>query len=211
MKMFTNNNIILSLGLFFCLFSSALSATRSAISEKYAPYIGYEHGFISVDYGNSLVMKYVPRFYLGFRPIQEKNYQIGLETGITFPTTYENKHYDVTRSKKIQNSDFYATFYQPLTKNCHWFLKSGLEYQRNIQETRYEQTYYGHYYKTSYYSYHNEEQSLNSVFLSSKAGIGYHFNNGVEINLVSGTRFVDFNHNNRPKKFLFTSNIQYSF
>jgi AAA15 family ATPase/GTPase len=204
-------NIFTLLAVPFCLFLSEASSADTSFSKKYAPYIGYQHGFTSFNMTNGKnILKYTPRFYFGFSPYQTENYNIGFEIGYTLPASYENEYKQPFNSyyssgyktdhvsAKINNTDFYLTFYQPISKNSHWFLKPGVEYtQRSFDiNDRYGQHY---------------NKNVDSFYLGARAGIGYNFDNGIGMNIVTGSRFVDLNRNQDPKRFIFTVNAEYAF
>jgi hypothetical protein len=198
-----------------CLFFASSSFAATAIGEKYAPYIGFEHGFSRLTSNNKTELKYTPRFFLGFSPIQTKKSKFGLEVGYTVPATskdvYGNRYNYYTNTYyhgheivlKIKSSDLYLTFDQQLSKHIHWFLKPGAEY---VQKSE------GYNYYESYGKHNGFKFNETSVYLSAQAGIGYNFNNGLGINFVSHCRMADLNHHDDDiKRFMFTMNAQYSF
>src|SRR5687767_6984278 len=94
----------------------------------------------------------------------------------------------VKRSIDVKNTDLYLTYYHRLGQNSHWFIKPGVEY--------YHRTF--HHYendKPSHWSGHHYD----SVYVSAKAGAGYHFNKNLALNALVGSRFYDFTrHESHP-------------
>lgn len=99
----------------------------------------------------------------------------------------QHKHYI-----HIKNVDFHLTYYHRLSKNTHWFLKPGIEYE--------------------YETYHHPKRSFNLLYIGARAGAGYNINNDLTINAVMGSRFYDvLQLEKRPIKFLFNINAEYTF
>lgn len=190
-----------------CLLFAQSSFAATEIGEKYAPYIGFEHGF-SFEEGNEKMMrKYTPRIFAGFSPLITDNARFGLEMGFTPPVSYKYEKEYAYQSLpdqmvlKTYGADFYLTFHQSLSKKSYWFLKPGIEYcQRKYQDE----------WHTSSSIYHFN-YTIPSTYLGARAGIGYSFLNGVGINAVVGSRLIDLNDNQKPKKFIFNLSAQYSF
>lgn len=195
----------------FLAFSPSSSA-KSAFTEKYAPYIGYQHGY-SYAWKEKINAKYAPRFFVGISPIQGDNYKMGIEIGYTLPKTYRyedgyysyfDKDFKLEKySRNIKSSDLYLTYYRRLTQNSHWFLKPGLEH--------YYISYQNHSYANGKAKY-NWSSHHNSIYLGTKAGAGYNFNKKLGINAVVGSRFYDFARNDSyPFKLTFNINAEYAF
>ena len=173
----------------FLLFAQSSSAEPS-FAKKYAPYIGYQHGYTNFSFGlNKSTLKYTPRIFMGMNPIKTENYRFGVEIGYTIPALA--KHQDV--ELKSSNTDLFLTALRPIGKNSHWFIQPGMEYQQKQ------------------YSSDENKGSDSSVYLGIKTGIGYVFNNGLSLNTTAATRLVDLNDNSKPKKFIFGLNAQYAF
>lgn len=209
--MFSKNTVLAMAFLPVCLFFSQAASAEPTFAKKYAPYIGYQHGFDAYRFNDKIVSKYAPRFFVGISPVQAKNYKMGVELGYTLPVSHEESFIyssgygygnNLTRenlSLKTNSGDLFFTFRQSIGNNSYWFLKPGLEY--------YQYTFQN----TTSRGYASEETST-SIYLGTRAGIGYAFNNGIGINMASGSRFVDLAGNNKsPKKFIFDLNIEYAF
>lgn len=198
--------------------SSALLFAQSSFAEntftkKYAPYIGYQHGYSSYNtYIEKMESKYTPRFFIGMSPIQGHNYKMGFEIGYTLPATYEQKYtyydyWDKKDLKQVKNSidvkktDLYLTYYHNITQNSHWFIKPGVEYLHRTF----------HYYengKATHWSGHHYD----SVYVAAKMGAGYNLNKNLALNALAGSRFYDIAKKDlRPVKFLFNINAEYTF
>jgi hypothetical protein len=193
----------------FCLVFVESSVADTSFSKKYAPYIGYEHAYSSyelVPFNNNII-KYTPRFFLGIHPIQTDSYKIGLEMGYMLPASYKEQYFygygeNFTCGTVLlvtKNTDLYLTFRHFFTKNIYWFLKPGLEY---YQRSYHHDDNHGYF----------DEYKNSSVYLGTRVGVGYNFRNGISVNVLAKSRFVDFNHNDSPpKKFTLRLDVQYSF
>ncbi len=194
------------------LFAPSSSAEPS-FTKKYAPYIGYQHGYTSLYHPNRKSdIKYAPRFFMGMNPIQRDNYKMGFEIGYTLPVSYEHNYtsYDywdkkdytqVKTSIDVKNTDLYLTYYHRLGQNSHWFVKPGVEY-----------------YHRTFHLYENGEahrwsgHHWDSVYISTKAGAGYQFNKNLALNALAGSRFYDFTRkDNRAIRLLFNLSAEYTF
>lgn len=189
------------------------SFAENAFTKKYAPYIGYQHGYTSLYHPHvKSDIKYTPRFFVGINPIQEDNYKMGFEIGYTLPASYGHNytHYDYWNDKDIirvkssidvKNTDLYLTYYHRLGQNSHWFVKPGVEY-----------------YHRTFYRYENDKpvhesgHHWDSVYISTKAGAGYQFNKNLALNALAGSRFYDFTRkDNRAIRLLFNLSAEYTF
>lgn len=198
---------ILTLPLSLCLIYASSAQGEPSFAKKYGPYLGYEGGYSSYQLMNDTVnKKYTPRFFAGFRPIQKINYQVGFELGYTLPASFEKTNYDAFEINAfyknfkvdIKHTDFYLTFRQPIASGIYWFLNPGIEYlQRD--------------YKISKKGFF-EEGNDDSIYLSTRAGIGHNFNSGLGINLFMKSQIHNFNHSNfSDKKLLIKLNLEYIF
>lgn len=204
--MFTQKHA-LAIGSFIsCLLFTQTSSAEPSFAKKYAPYIGYQHGYSTFYvWKEKIDTKYTPRLFLGVSPIQRENYKIGTEIGYTLPITYEDndRYYDwrgvFVREKttiNVQNADIYLTYYHRLSKNSHLFLKPGLEY----------------YHRSYIFQNFRRPLRLDSYYVTVKAGAGYNINNNLAVNLAAGSRFYDFvREDSRPIKFQFNINAEYTF
>ncbi len=207
--MFASKSTVATLVLPFCLLFAQSSSAEPSFTKKYAPYIGYEHGFTTYKFNsfNKEQSKYTPRFFVGVNPIQKDNYKMGLEMGYTLPASYEesyiygagNNFTRKTLTLDTQGTDAYFTFQQSITQNSHWFIKPGLEYtQRNYEA--FDNHGFSREFKNS------------SLYMNARAGVGYNFKNGIVVNLLAKSRFVDFKDNDhKPKKFMLRLNAEYAF
>lgn len=198
---FSSKKSILVISLSLCLIYTVPVQAEPSFTKKYVPYLGYEGGYTNYHLiTNRDIKKYTPRFFVGLRPVQKKDYQIGFEFGYTLPATFEENRYDYNEHFKLneKNMDLFLTFRQQIAGKFYWFLNPGLEY---IQRD----------YKMSD-SYFSKEESMNSLFISTRAGIGYNIKDGFSTNLFIKSRFHDFEHANiSQRKSLIKLNIQYTF
>lgn len=200
--LFKKSALIVPLSL--CLIYTSSVTAEPSFTQKYAPYLGYEGGYSNYRLIENKSKKYTPRFFAGFTAIQKPDYKIGLEFGYTLPASFEENRYNYYDkfvdylSLDVKKSDLYLTFRQNFSHNFYWFLNPGLEYAQRD-------------YKASG-KYFSMEGNTDSVFLSSRAGIGYNLNRGLGTNLFIKYRIHDFNHANITEtKSLIKVNLQYTF
>ena len=164
------------------LFSQATLADMS-------PYIGYEHSFNNENKWAHHPVRYTPRFYFGVKPISLKGYELGIETGYFFPSSYKYTNY-AQQESSVRNHRFDLSFvaYKPLGDHAHWFVKPGMEF----------------------FLKHFDGQGI--YFMPHpiiRTGIGYTFNNKIGVNLISGLRLNSIIHHQDKGNMLFTLDVHY--